>query len=171
MMSLVEAWHYRSAPVSLTSLRSDRLALWMHEFDKAAPLMNSLAKRPVQGYVSAQNNHDASIPVPDFPASCRALLPASVLLFRSFPLLPLSSFFFLPIPSSSSKAKCNKKIRVSSKHSQRVNSSTELSCILHDPSSTFFPSSSFFYISSSSSCLFLPYLSFFFTHAIASFTS
>ena len=39
----------------------------MHEFDEAAPLMNSVAKRPVQGDVSAQNNHDVSIPVPAFP--------------------------------------------------------------------------------------------------------
>ena len=34
------------------------------------------------------------------------LLPASFLLFRSFPLLPVSSFF-LPIPAASSKAKCS----------------------------------------------------------------
>ena len=30
--------------------------------------MNSLAKRPLQGYVSTQNNHDVSIPVPGCPA-------------------------------------------------------------------------------------------------------
>ena len=68
MNILVEAWHYRSVPASLTSLSSDRLALWMHEFAEAAPLKNSLAKRLVQGYVSTQNNHDVSIPVPGFPA-------------------------------------------------------------------------------------------------------